>query len=399
MKNQPSRSIGLFMSCLMLAACGGGQSPVGSAAPPLLQSAEQNGLARAACPEAPGTPTCSAFIESRSGISRAVAGWAPSDLQTAYNLPSSTKGSGQIVAIVDPYDDPNIASDLAVYRSEFGLGTANFTKYNQEGEMSNYPSGNVGWGGNKSTEVEMVSAVCPLCTIYLIEAKSNSARDFEKAEAEAAKLGAHIVMNGWSCPKSLTCVHRSYYDTRGVINVVSSGTAGYNENGAPEVFGSVVSVGGTMLSKTSSGYSEIVWHYTTAGCSNNGGSLPGITKPSWQHDPDCAYRTDTDVSAVASGLAIYDSYGYAGWSTGGGTTGSAALIAGVFGLAGNASSQNAAKNFWTLSAKKRSKELHYISTGNDGTCGGEYLCQAGTNQFGTYSGPAGWGTPNGIGAF
>ncbi len=399
MKNQPTRSIGLFMSCFMLAACGGGQPALGSAAPPLPQIAERNGLARAACPEVAGTPACSALIESRSGISPAVAGWAPSDLQTAYNLPSSTKGSGQIVAIVDPYDDPNIASDLAAYRSEFGLGTANFTKYNQEGQTSNYPSGNEGWGDNKSTEVEMVSAVCPLCTIYLIEAKNNSARNFEKAEAEAAKLGAHIVMNGWSCPKSLTCVHRSYYDTRGVINVASSGTSGFDENGAPEAFGSVVSVGGTTLAKTSSGYREIVWHYTTAGCSNNGGSLPGIPKPSWQHDPDCAYRTDTDVSAVAAGVAIYDTYGYGGWLTGGGTTGSAALIAGVFGLAGNASSQNAAKNFWTMSAKKRNTELHYISGGNDGMCGGEYLCQAGTNQFGTYSGPGGWGTPNGIGAF
>jgi hypothetical protein len=49
--------------------------------------------------------------------------------------------------------------------------------------------------------------------------------------------------------------------------------------------------------------------------------------------------------------------------------------------------------------KKRNKELHYISSGSDGSCGGEYLCQAGTKQFGTYSGPVGWGTPNGIKAY
>lgn len=399
MKSQPTRSIGLFMSCFMLAACGGGQSAVGPAAPPLSQTAERNGLARAACPEAAGAPTCSALVESRSGISPAVAGWAPSDFQAAYNLPSSTKGSGQIVAIVDAYDDPNVASDLAAYGTEFGLGTANFTKYNQKGQTSNYPPGNEDWGFNKTTEVDMVSAVCPLCTIYLIEANNTDARNFEKAEVEAAKLGAHIVMNGWSCPGSLNCVDHSRYDTRGVVNVVSSGTDGYNENGAPAVFASVVSVGGTMLSKTTSGYSESVWHDTTAGCSNNGGSGAGITKPSWQHDPDCAYRTDADVSAVADNVAIYDTYGYGGWRIAGGTTASAALIAGVFGLAGNASSQKAAKNFWAMSTKRRNKELHYISTGSDGSCGDEYLCEAGTNQFGTYSGPAGWGTPNGIGAF
>ena len=48
-------------------------------------------------------------------------GYNPPDLQAAYNLPSSTAGSGQTVAIVDAYDDPNAESDLGVYRSTFGL--------------------------------------------------------------------------------------------------------------------------------------------------------------------------------------------------------------------------------------------------------------------------------------
>src|ERR1700722_18901626 len=48
-------------------------------------------------------------------------GFTPSQLEAAYNLPSVTKGSGQLVAIVDAYDDPNLASDLAFYRSYFGL--------------------------------------------------------------------------------------------------------------------------------------------------------------------------------------------------------------------------------------------------------------------------------------
>ena len=33
----------------------------------------------------------------------------------------ASDGAGQIVAIVDAYDDPNAASDLAYYRSYFGL--------------------------------------------------------------------------------------------------------------------------------------------------------------------------------------------------------------------------------------------------------------------------------------
>ncbi|MGC2651748.1 MAG: hypothetical protein WA304_13200 [Candidatus Cybelea sp.] len=383
----------LIVAGFSLGACSSDQAPVGTIVPPLQRSAESQGAAQPACPRVVGQPTCLALIKSKGPISPTVAGWAPSDFQTAYNLPSSTKGSGQIVAIVDPYDNPDAASDLAAYRAEYGLGTAKFAKYNQEGQKKNYPVGNVGWGVDKDLETEMVSAVCPKCTIYLIEATTSGASDLAAAEVEAVKLGAHIVSNGWICYNSDTCVDSSDFDTPGVVYLAGSGSDGYGEIGAPAVFASVVSVGGTVLAKNGSTYSETVWPGAGAGCA------AGVSKPTWQHDPDCTSRTVADVSAVAFNVAVYDSYGYGGWTTAHGTTLSVALNAGVFGLAANASKQNAAEKFWMLSKKKRSKELHYISTGNDGSCGGEYLCQAGTEQFGTYSGPAGWGTPDGIKAY
>ena len=48
-------------------------------------------------------------------------GYGPSQLQSAYNLPSSSAGSGQTVAIVDAYDDPTAEADLQVYRAQYGL--------------------------------------------------------------------------------------------------------------------------------------------------------------------------------------------------------------------------------------------------------------------------------------
>ncbi|HVT20451.1 MAG TPA: hypothetical protein VHE57_03565, partial [Mycobacteriales bacterium] len=65
-------------------------------------------------------------------------GYRPADLQTAYQLPASGTGpgTGPTVAIVDAYDNPNVASDLAAYRSQFGLGACGagcFTKVNQTG--------------------------------------------------------------------------------------------------------------------------------------------------------------------------------------------------------------------------------------------------------------------------
>ena len=49
-------------------------------------------------------------------------GYGPTDLASAYNL-SGTGGSGQTIAIVDAYDLPTAASDLATYRSYYKLPT------------------------------------------------------------------------------------------------------------------------------------------------------------------------------------------------------------------------------------------------------------------------------------
>ncbi len=386
-----------LVAVLAMAACNAGGSSsmpgTGQSVAPQAQRIpdwQAKGTAKAACgtPHYPDVAQCLALIQSKDGISPAVAGWAPTDIETRYNLPI-TKGSGQIVAIVDAYDNPNVASDLAAYRTNYGLGTANFTKYNQNGQTSNYPSGSTGWGVEIDLDVEMVSAACPLCTIYLIEANGADSNDLQTAEVEAVKLGAHIVSNSWICYGSVSCVSGSDFDTAGVMYLAASGDSGYNQNGAPEALASVVSVGGTVLQKSGSNYTEMAWNSGGAGCAT------GVTKPSWQKDKSCSYRTDSDTAAVASGVAEYDTYGEHGWFEVGGTSVASPIIGGVFGLAGNASSFNAAQQLYTLSKKKHKKYFHDITSGSDGSCGGSYLC---TGVKG-YDGPTGWGTPNGISAF
>jgi subtilase family serine protease len=393
---------------LAIAACNGGSSTL----PGMTDNTEQSpAIAAGKMPEwlakheaipvcndtQPGRANCLALLQSRDGAHPNVAGIVPIDIQTRYALPVS-RGSGQIVAVVDAYDNPKIASDLGTYRSTFGLGTATFTKYNQLGQQSNYPQGSVGWGEEEDLDVQMISAACPKCTIYLIEANSDASSDLETAEDEAVKLGAHVISNSWICYGSSCGYSQSHFDKTGVVFLASSGDGGYDLNGPPEWFGSVVSVGGTVLTKAGSRYKEGVWYSAGGGCSSNGGTS-GQTKPSWQKDPKCSYRTDADVSAVAWNVAEYDSYGIGGWITIGGTSVASPLNAGVFGLAGNATSQTAARKFWTLTARKLKQALNAITVGNDGQCGGSYLCTAGTHQYKTYSGPSGWGTPHGIGAY
>ena len=368
---------------------GGEQSAAYRQAP----QAKGAGAMQRACPAArPGLEECDLLIQA-SNVGPAVAGWGPADFQAAYNLPSSTKGKGVIVAIVDAFDNPNVASDLAVYRSYFGLPTANFYKYNQKGQQSNYPKGNPGWGGEIDLDVQMVSAACPNCTIYLVEAKTNSSRNLYDAENTAVKLGATIISNSWGGGGGNPS--RGGFDTPGIVYLASAGDGGYGMQD-PADFQTVVSVGGTQLSKSGSTYSERTWPETGGGCSV-------VAKPSWQHDPDCSKRTGNDVSAVSLGVASYDTYHSSGWGTAAGTSVSSPLIGGVYGLANNSAKQYGGKNIWKLGKKKLAKFLHPITVGGVMGCpsaySGSYLCMAGTGQFGQYSGPAGWGTPNGIGAF
>ena len=386
---------------IALAACNAGSRSVPwTISQPTAQQAipqwQAQHLARRACREAAhGDVQCEALILNKSPHGKEP-GWGAQDIEAAYNLPSATRGSGQVVAIVDAYDNPRVAKDLAKYRSHFALPKAKFYKYNQDGEQSNYPKGDVGWGVEIDLDVEMVSASCPNCTIYLVEANSTDASDTVTAEDEAVKLGAHITSNSFECYGFTGCNESQGFETPGITYVAAAGDKAYGI-GAPMALASVVSVGGTLLSKSGSTYGEVVWPDTGGGCATQ------VAKPSWQHDPGCTGRTANDVAAVAWNLAEYDTYGgYTGWVIMGGTSAATPIVAGAFALAGNGTKQDGGETFWTLKSKKIQKDLHVISSGNDGcppSLGGSYLCTAGTTQFGTYSGPTGWGTPNDVGAF
>lgn len=393
----PFKVVAPLVAALAFAACnGGGNSSVpgapgqvGAQAVHIPHWQATHSAVPACAGSRIGQAQCDVLITT--GVHPNTAGLSAANLEDAYKLPSTTKGKGASVYIVDAYDNPNVASDFAEYRSVMGLPVGTLNKYNQEGQKSNYPQGNTGWGVEIDLDVEMVSASCPNCTVNLIEANSNGGSDLGASEKEAVALGATIVSNSYTGGG----LDGSDYDTAGVTYLASAGDSGYGLLD-PAAFGSVVAVGGTALSPNTAskrGWNEVVWQDSGGGCSTE-------SKPSWQKDPDCSSRTGADISAQASGeVAEYDSYGEGGWFLVGGTSVSSPFIGGVFALAGNSTKQNGGENFWKLSKKKIKKDLYYVSSGNDGSCGGEYLCTAGTKQFGDFSGPTGWGTPHGIGAF
>ena len=349
---------------------------------------------------APGYARC--FAEIRTDTTHRLAasalpdGYGPADLRAAYQLPG-TGGANQTVAIVDAGDDATAEADLGVYRSTYGLPactTANgcFRKVDQQGKASPLPA-NQGWGIEISLDLDMVSSACSACHILLVEGDSASFDDLGASENTAVSLGANEVSNSYGGTEfNGSTAYAADYTHPGVAIVASSGDEGYGVANTPAAYQSVISVGGTSLTKASNarGWTESAWDGASSGCS------AWIDKPAWQTDANCPGRMIADVSADAdpnTGPAVYDAFDGYQWTVVGGTSASSPFIAGVIGLAGNPGQYPNASYLYSHAA-----QLNDVTSGNNSgseDCGGDYQC----NAVAGYDGPTGNGTPNGIAAF
>ena len=325
---------------------------------------------------------------------------APADLVSAYNL-GGAPAPGTTVAIVDALGYPKAESDLAVFRSRFGLAactTANgcFTKVNQKGARSPLPTADAGWGLETALDLQTVSAVCPSCHLLLVEANSSLYTSLAAGVNTAVRLGARIVSNSYGGPESTqpAQVVRAYTGHPGVSMVASSGDYGFGPANMPAAYANVIAVGGTSLTRasvTARGWAEAAWSGSGSGCSAY------VAKPAWQKDGHCAMRTVADISAVSdpdtNGLYIYDTYQLPtiglqnGWLIGGGTSQAAPLISAVIARSGRVLGDAG----WIYAHRSA---LFDPTGGSNGFCGNDYLC---TGRPG-YDAPTGAGSPNGVAA-
>jgi len=324
-------------------------------------------------------------------------GLGPADFAAAYHLPASSASSAApaLVAVVGAYDDPDTEADLATYRAAYGLPactTANgcLRKVNESGAASPLPTASPAWGVEQSIDVDMVSAACARCHILVVEASSSSLTDVTTAENTAVALGATVVSNSFGTAEfAAEPAFAAAFTHPGVVVVASSGDSGYGAT-FPAALPGVVAVGGTTLRKapgTARGWTETAWAGAGSGCSAI------EPKPAWQHDSGCPRRTIADMAAVAdpaTPVALYDSFGTTGWLRAGGTSVATPLIAGMYGLAGNASAQTGAR-----AAYGDAGAFSDVTSGGSGNCpaAAAYLCRSGPG----YDGPTGLGTPYGLG--
>lgn len=324
-------------------------------------------------------------------------GYGPSDLLSAYSLPSDG-GAGQTIAIVDAYDDPNAASDLATYRSTFGLpalASGQFTQVNENGQTSPLPQEDDGWAEEESLDVDMVSAIAPEANIVLVEADQPSDTDLYTAEDTAASL-ADYVSNSWGGAESSSQTSDdAHFNHPGVAITVSSGDEGYGAE-YPATSQYVTAVGGTSLTGSGDSWSETVWDTSSTEGTGSGCSAYD-TQPSWQANVStgCDNRAEADVAAVAdpeTGVAVYDSNSdVGGWAVFGGTSASAPIIASVYALAGTPGSSDDPASY----PYANPSALNDVTSGSNGSCSTSVLCTAGSG----WDGPTGLGTPNGTAAF
>jgi hypothetical protein len=357
-------------------------------------------------------------------------GLTPSDLATAYAFSSTATGTGQTVAIVDAFNDPNINSDLQTFDSEYGLATCSEANgclkvVNETGGSALPANDTTGWSAEESLDVETVHSVCQECKIILLEASSQSMTDFGTAENEAATLKATEITNSYGSAESQWTSVAGDYKHPGIVITASSGDDGYydfdllgggspspyNQANAPASFNTVVAVGGTSLylGQTAARQSETVWNdngtrdsienaFGSALGAAGGGCSTKFAAAGWQLHLSVwaatacgTFRSVSDISADAdylTGFDVYDTYTCSsgclnpGWSTIGGTSLASPIIAAMFALAGGA--QGVSYPALTLYGHLGGTSLYDVTSGGNGYCGGE--------------GAAACGDPNTLGA-
>jgi subtilase family serine protease len=275
------------------------------------------------------------------------AGYWPAQLRHAYGFDKlSLDGSGQTIAVVDAYDDPNLASDLAAFDAQFNLpAPPSFRQVDENGNSSSdVPTDFTGnWEVEEALDVEWAHAIAPKANIVLVEAFSPTFNDLLTAVDTARNLpGVVAVSMSWGGNEGPSETgFDSFFTTPsghpGVTFVASSGDSGA-PGGYPAMSPNVLAVGGTtlVLDGPDNRVSEVGW-------SGSGGGPSSVeSQPAYQSSyAQSSYvrntlgntvllggpRGNPDVSYVADpnpGVAMYDTFpnqfGVFGWAAVGGTS-------------------------------------------------------------------------------
>ena len=263
----------------------------------------------------------------------------------AHTTVNPTGGTGAI-ALVDAYDDPTAAADIAYFSKYFELPGASFQVVYAGGAYP-YTTGpkpasgvQSGWNMEASLDIEWAHAMAPHAKIFLVEAQNSSISSLLVAVEAAANLvasnGGGEVSMSWGDAEFQT---ETSYDLAfstaptDVAFFAATGDTGGDVEW-PAASPDVVGVGGTTINTTNAGAfaGETTWTSGGGGLSyfeprpafQNATLVENVVGPN-RGTPDLSFDANP-----SSGVAVYVS---GGWYLFGGTSVAAPSTAGIFNVA------------------------------------------------------------------
>jgi subtilase family serine protease len=283
-----------------------------------------------------------------------IPGFHPTDIQTAYDIPSLH--GAKAIAIVDAFAYPTAQADFNAFSTQFGLPTetsSDVTASTNQVLQVVYSAGTApatvdrGWALEQSLDIEWAHAVAPNAKIYLVEAPDDSfdPNTFRINLFDAAALAATLP-NVTQVSMSFGTAddyYEPYYDSNfNVPNVAFFASTGDSAGSIeyPSTSDYVVGVGGTSLTITNGYVQESVWN------EEGGGQSLFSSLPTYQNflsvNSQSYTRQVPDIAAVAdpaTPVAIYNSL-INGWGVVGGTSVSSPILAAVYNVNSDINSYN-----------------------------------------------------------
>jgi hypothetical protein len=278
-------------------------------------------------------------------------GYTPSQITSAYGLNAITftsssgatvkgDGSGETIALIEMYSDPNIQSDLSKFDAQYDLPNPTLTVVDQAGSQTDS-----GWAQEESLDVEWAHAIAPGASLLVVEAAPSNAPTQELQNLLNAvntarnTAGVVAISMSWGFSEmpneaSLDSNFTTPSGHEGITFIASSGDSGTIEY--PATSPNVLAVGGTSLNLSSSGGygSESAWF------DSGGGYSQFEPEPSYQESvqqtgmrstPDVAFDGDPNT-----GVEVYytdPNSGRGSWEVVGGTSVGAPAWAGIIAIA------------------------------------------------------------------
>ena len=170
-------------------------------------------------------------------------GWTPQQFQQAYNVPASLNnkpaGYGIKVAVITAYHYSNLQYDLNKWAQQYNQKPITLNIINQAGNITN-----TNWSLQSNLSVQMINAISPGATVYVIEAKSTNQTDMLTAVKTAANLGANVILMPFGISEYRTEGSQAHLFLNSQIVFVAA--VGNNvEVNFPAASADVVAVGGT----------------------------------------------------------------------------------------------------------------------------------------------------------